>query len=154
LKMLTLIETEEIDEIVEKHLESPELREWQKLLAYKVIEIIHGYTQAELALKISDFMFWNWDKIKTLAELNTEELSTFQNAMGGLVYTEQNFFELIVSSWLSKSNSEARNAVQSGAISINGEKIADMKYDFSWDFLENWSLLLQKGKKNLRVIRK
>jgi tyrosyl-tRNA synthetase len=27
LKMLTLIETEEIDEIVEKHLESPELRE-------------------------------------------------------------------------------------------------------------------------------
>ena len=42
LKMLTLIETEEIDEIVKKHFESPELREWQKLLAYKVIEIIHG----------------------------------------------------------------------------------------------------------------
>jgi tyrosyl-tRNA synthetase len=51
--------------------------------------------------------------------------------MGGLVYTEQNFFELIVQSGLSKSNSEARNAVQSGAISINGKKISDMKYDFS-----------------------
>lgn len=154
LKMLTLIETEEIDEIVKKHFESPELREGQKLLAYKVIEIIHGNTQADLALKISDFMFWNWDKIKTLSELNTEELATFQNAMWGLDYTEQNFFELIVQSGLSKSNSEARNAVQSGAISINGEKISDMKYNFSWDFLENWSLLLQKGKKNLRIIRK
>jgi tyrosyl-tRNA synthetase len=152
--MLTLIETEEIDIIVKKHFESPELREWQKLLAYKVIEIIHGNIQADLALKISDFMFWNWDKIKTLSELNTDELSTFQNAMWGLEYSNQNFFEIIVQSWLSKSNSEARNAVQSGAISINWEKISDMKYDFSWDFLENWSLLLQKGKKNLRIITK
>ena len=99
-------------------------------------------------------MFWKSDKIKTLSELNTEELLTFENAMWGLDFTEQNFFELIVQSGLSKSNSEARNAVQSGAISINGEKISDMKYDFSWNFLENWSLLLQKGKKNLRIIRK
>ena len=30
LKMLTLIETEEIDELVVKHMESPENREWQK----------------------------------------------------------------------------------------------------------------------------
>jgi tyrosyl-tRNA synthetase len=57
LKMLTLIETEEIDELVKKHLETPENREGQKLLAYKVVEIVHGTNEAELALKISDFMF-------------------------------------------------------------------------------------------------
>ena len=41
MKMLTLIETEEIDEIVANHLEKPEDRVGQKLLAYKVVEIIH-----------------------------------------------------------------------------------------------------------------
>jgi tyrosyl-tRNA synthetase len=39
--MLTLIETEEIEEIVKKHLQAPEKREAQKLLAYNVVEIIH-----------------------------------------------------------------------------------------------------------------
>jgi tyrosyl-tRNA synthetase len=55
--MLTLIETEEIDEIVKKHLKAPENREGQKLLAFKIVEIIHSTKEAELALKISDFMF-------------------------------------------------------------------------------------------------
>jgi tyrosyl-tRNA synthetase len=41
LKMLTLIETEEIDEIVAKHMKSPEHRAGQEILAYKVVEIIH-----------------------------------------------------------------------------------------------------------------
>jgi len=41
MKMLTLIETEEIDEIVANHKKAPENRTGQKLLAYKVIEIIH-----------------------------------------------------------------------------------------------------------------
>ena len=57
LKMLTLIETEEIDDLVQKHMMMPELREWQKILAYEVVEIIHGTKEAETALKISDFMF-------------------------------------------------------------------------------------------------
>jgi tyrosyl-tRNA synthetase len=41
MKMLTLIETEEIDTIVENHMKKPELRTGQKLLAFKVVEIIH-----------------------------------------------------------------------------------------------------------------
>jgi tyrosyl-tRNA synthetase len=57
LKMLTLIETEEIDELVIKHMSAPENREGQKLLAYKVVEIIHGIKEADLAVRISNFMF-------------------------------------------------------------------------------------------------
>jgi tyrosyl-tRNA synthetase len=41
MKMLTLLETEEIDEIVKKHFEKPEERVGQKLLAFKVVEIVH-----------------------------------------------------------------------------------------------------------------
>ena len=118
LKMLTLIETEEIDEIVKKHMEAPENREWQKLLAYKVVEIIHGTKEADLALRITDFMFGWADRLEVLKSLDNGEIDTFMNAMWGFKYDSENLFETIVKSWLAKSNSEARQAVQSWAINI------------------------------------
>lgn len=152
LKMLTLIETEEIDELVSKHMENPENREWQKLLAYKVVEIIHGTNEANLALKITDFMFASDNRLEVLKWLSDDEIETFKNAMWGFVYDNENLFETIVKSWLAKSNSEARQSVQSGSISINEQKISDFNYDFSHDFINNKVLLLWKGKKNFRII--
>ena len=154
LKMLTLIETEEIDEKVAEHLKAPENREWQKLLAYKVVEIVHGTKEADLALKISDFMFGWADRLEILKWLHDTEVDTFQNAMWGFKYNWENLFETIVSSWLAKSNSEARQAVQSWAININEEKISDFNYDLSWDFIIDKVLLIRKGKKNFRIISK
>ncbi len=154
MKMLTLIDTQEIDEIVAKHLETPEQRAGQKLLAFKVVEIVHGTHEANLAEQITQFMFTSQDKVAELSKLNSDDLETYKNAMWGLDYVDQNLFEIIVQSGLEKSNSNARNAVSSGAILINGNKITDSKYDFSSDFLENGALLLQKGKKNLRIIKK
>ncbi|MDP2090505.1 MAG: tyrosine--tRNA ligase [Candidatus Gracilibacteria bacterium] len=154
LKMLTLIETEEIDKLVANHEQNPEAREGQKLLAYKVVEIIHGTKEADLALKISDFMFSSDSKVEVLKGLKDNEIDTFQNAMGGFKYVSENFFEIIVKSGLAKSNSEARQSVQSGAITINEQKISDFNYDFSNDFINNKVLLLGKGKKNFRIISK
>jgi len=154
MKMLTLIETEEIDEIVASHKKAPEKREGQKLLAYKVIEIIHGKKEAELALKISDFMFGWADRLEVLKWLKNGEINTFKNAMWGFEYSSENLFETIVKSWLAKSNSEARQAVQSWAININEEKISDFNHDFSKDFINDKVLLIRKGKKNFRIITK
>jgi len=166
LKMLTLIETEEIDEIIKKHMENPEKREGQKLLSYKIVEIIHWTKEALLALKISDFMFWIPNnnslsevegidqKIETLKWLNDNELDTFQKAMWWFKYKDENLFETIVNSWLAKSNNEARQAVQSWAIYINEEKIIDFNYKVSTNFINDKVLLLRKGKKNFRIINK
>ena len=154
MKMLTLIEVDEIDKIVAKHMQEPELRIWQKLLAFKVVEIIHGTKEADSAEKITQFMFGSWDKLETLSSLSVSEMGAFQNAMGWIKYSDQSLFELIVESWLAKSNGEARNALQSWAIAINTNKISDLKYDFSSDFIGKWVLLIQKWKKNLRIISK
>lgn len=154
MKMLTLIETEEIDEIVAKHLLEPEKREWQKLLAYKIIEIIHGSEEADLALKISDFMFGWLDRLEVLKSLDDDKIDTFKYAMWGFNYSWENLFETIVKSWLANSNTEARQAVQSWAISINEEKISDFNFDISKSFINEKVLLISKGKKNFRIIRK
>lgn len=154
MKMLTLIETEEIDEIVANHMKAPENREWQKLLAYKVVEIIHWTAEADLALRISDFMFGSDDRVEVLKWLSDDEISTFANAMWGFKYSEENLFETIVKSGLEKSNSNARQAVQSWAIYINEEKIEDFNFDVSSSFINDKVFLIRKGKKNFRIIMK
>ena len=155
LKMLTLLEVEEIDEIVKKHMQKPENREWQKVLAYKVVEIIHWEKEAQMAQKISDFMFWDPKiRVETLQNLSKDELKTFQNAMWGFNYSGENLFETIVKSWLEKSNSNARNSIKSWAIYINEKKIEDFNLDLEKEFLENNALLIRKGKKNFRIITK
>ena len=154
LKMLTLIKTEEIDEIVAKHMESPEHRAGQEILAYKVVEIIHWKIEANLALKITEFMFWKWDKLETLKKLTSEELEVFQNAMWGFDYESENLFETIVKSELAKSNWEARNSVKSWAIYINEEKIENFNTDIVEKFWNNKFLFIRKGRKNLKLVLK
>jgi tyrosyl-tRNA synthetase len=140
---------------VKNHMQAPEKREAQKLLAYKVVEIIHWEKEAKLAKQISEFMFGDPEKrVDTLKNLDETELETFQNAMWGLKYSWENLFETIVKSGLEKSNSNARNSIKSWAIFINEKKVEDFNLDLEKEFLENSSLLLRKGKKNFRIIKK
>ena len=154
MKMLTLIETEEIDEIVKKHMEKPEERAGQKLLAFKVVEIVHGTKKAELCQKIADFMFGENDQIEILKDLSDDDLVLFQKYMWWADFEGENLFEILVKSGLESSNSTARQSVSSGAIFINWQKISDFKYDFTSDFVNDKFLVLQKWKKNFKLILK
>ena len=109
---------------------------------------------AELCEKVSNFMFGDDDKIEILKKLPEDELKIFQKSMWGFDYIGENFFEMIVKSELENSNSNARQSVNAGAISINGNKITDSKYDFTNDFINGKFLLLQKWKKNFKLILK
>ncbi len=154
LKLFTYMSQEEIKEISEKHLEKPEKRSWQKLLAYKVVEIIHGKQEADLALKISDFMFWWWEKLNILKSLDDNELDTFKNAIWWFKYFWENLFDTITKSWLESSNSSARNSIKSWAIYINEEKIEDINYDINSNFIDNKVVLIRKWKKNFKIVLK
>lgn len=154
LKMLTLIETEEIDEIVSNHMKKPEDREWQKLLSYKIVEIIHWTEEAYLSQKISDFMFGENQKLEILKLLNIGELNTFQFAMWWFNYSWENLFETIVKSGLESSNSNARNAIKAGSIFINEEKVTDFNLDLNTCFINDKFILLRKWKKAFRIITK
>lgn len=154
LKMLTLIETEEIDEIVTNHMKKPEDRVAQKLLAYKVVEIIHWTDEANLSQKISDFMFGENEKLEILKSLKIDELSTFQFAMWWFNYSWENLFETIVKSGLESSNSNARNAIKAWSIFINEEKVTDFNLDLNTCFINDKFILLRKWKKAFRIITK
>ncbi len=154
LKLLTLLDLEEIREILSEHQQSPELRLWQKKLAYEVVKIIHGKVDADFAGKISEFLFWDSDKLEILTWLSQEELRAFAIEIWFLEYASQNLFELFTQSGLEKSGGSTRQSIQSSALFLNEEKITDTNYDFSNDFIDNKFLLLRKWKKNYRLIIK
>nr|MDD3720092.1 tyrosine--tRNA ligase [Candidatus Gracilibacteria bacterium] len=154
LKILTLVDLKEIKVILDKHLKNPGERYAQKTLAYKVVEIIHSQADSESSSKITEILFGNEDKVSIIKNTTKEELDIFYNELGGLEYSGENLFELIVKSGLATSNSEARKAIESGAFYINEQKVIDTKYDFSNDFINGKVLLLRKGKKTFKLIIK
>ena len=154
LKLLTLLELNDIDDIVSEHKLSPELRVWQKKLAYEVVNIIHGESDAESCQKITEFLFWSGDKIELLKGLNEDEFQIFFTEIGWIEYSDQNLFGMFIESELEQSGWTARQTLSSGAMFINEVKIEDGHYDFSGDFINGSFLLLRKWKKNFRIVKK
>ena len=121
LKKLTFLSKEEIEEIEKRHNENPGLREAHKILAREVITDIHGKEEYEKALKLSQVLFSG--DIKELTSKEIEEVfkgvPTYETEPGKtLIY-------ILVESHAASSKREAREFINNGAISINGDVVKD-----------------------------
>lgn len=154
LKLLTLLPLTKISEIVINHQNNPEKREGQKRLAYEVVKIIHSENDAKVSEEISDFLFWDSDKVETLKDLDSKKLEIFISEIGGLEFTGDSLLELLVQSGLATSNSEARKNIAWGGYSLNEEKITDVNLSFADKWINGNLLLIRKGKKNFKIIKK
>jgi len=149
MKLLTLMDFDEIEEVVKKHNEQPELRYGQKVLAEKVVEIIHWKKQASLAKKLSEFLFETKDKLDLLSKLDKDELNSFVKEVGGKKYEGEDLLDLLVNTGLADSRWQVKKDIKSGAIYMNEKKVSDM-----WKEIEfkNGICLLRKGKKKYAII--
>ena len=154
LKLLTLLSWEEISDILQKHQLTPELRIGQKKLAYEIVNIIHGRQDAQICEKITAFLFGEEDKLSLLKWLSQEEFEIFFREVWGIEYKDQNLFWLFIESWLETSGSTARQTMLNGGMFVNENNISDGHYDFRGDFIEEKFLLLRKGKKHYKIVRK
>ena len=121
LKVFTFLSKEEIEEVMKKHNERPEERYAQKTLASEVIKDLHGEEECKKAIKITETLFSG--NIKDLSE---EEL---KDAMSGVdtyeINEEKNIVDMLVETGILSSKREAREFINNGSISVNGEKITD-----------------------------
>lgn len=154
LKLLTLLSLKEIQGITENHSKNPEKREGQKRLAYEVVKIIHSEQDAKISEEITEFLFWDSDKIASLKNLKKDTLDVFMSEIGGVEFNGDSLLDLLVQSWLATSNSDARKNIAWGGYSLNEEKITDTNLDFSGMWINGNLLLLRKGKKNFKIIKK
>jgi tyrosyl-tRNA synthetase len=74
LKVFSLKSLEEIDAIVKKHNEKPELRYGQKELASWVVEVLFGKNDLIQVEKISEILFGEKDKMELIKSMSQEEI--------------------------------------------------------------------------------
>lgn len=144
LKIYTFLSKEEIEELEVKNNEHPELREAHKALAREIITFLHGKEEYEKAVSLAEHLFNN--KFQDLSKKDIEDL--FKNQEKTAVEQGTGIVDFIINMGVAKSKREAREFIETGAISINGEKITDLNTVIdSGRFIENKYIVVRRGKK-------
>ena len=151
LKIYTFLSKEEIEKLEKSNNEHPELREAHKALAKEIITFLHGKEEYERAVNLADHLFNN--KFSDLTKKDIEDL--FGNEQIKQVEENQTIADLVVNIGAASSKREAREFINNGAISVNGEKITDINtiIDNSM-FIENTYIIVKRGKKNNYIGKK
>ena len=141
LKMLTFLPIEQILEM--EHWEGSQLNTAKEILAYELTELVHGKEEAEKAQAGAKALFEGGAD----AEIPTTELTQADLTDGNI-----DILGLLVKSGLSASRSEARRSVEQGGVSVDGEKITDVKKLFAGEDLTGDGITLKRGKKSFKKI--
>ena len=141
LKIYTSIQPREYDLLMEQFRSDPAARAAQKYLAYEVTKMVHGVDRAENARNITSTLFGD----TPFEQLLSEELDML--ALEIPTTTAGNVLDALVMSGLASSNGEARRLIDSGAISLSGEKVT------SPDHALSVPSLIKKGKNNFVLVR-
>lgn len=148
LKIYTFLSKEEIEELEAKNKAHPELREAHKALAREIITFLHGKEEYEKAVDLADHLFNN--KFKDLSKRDIEDLFKGQEIKE--VEAGISLVELVNNMEIAKSKREAREFIEAGAISINGEKVTDLEKVIDKEmFIESTYIVVKRGKKNYYI---
>lgn len=151
LKIFTFLSKEEIDSLEASMKEEAHLRKAQKALAEEMTRLIHGQEALDQAINITKALFSG--DIKSLSASEIEQglkgVPTFEVA-GEL----PSIVDLLVDAGISPSKRQAREDVQNGAVSINGEKMTDTAYVLSEsDKMDGRFTVIRRGKKKYFFIQ-
>jgi tyrosyl-tRNA synthetase len=140
LKVYTLFGPDEVAAIVAEHQQNPQARIAQTRLAEAVTEIVHGLEAVKVAQEVTAVLIGK----TSLAEVSDSALTALRQEIPTLTGQNHNLIDLLVSSGLASSGSEARRLILGNAISINGQKTNHDTLQTE-DFI-NGRLLLRRGK--------
>ena len=142
IKIYTLLEKNEIEEILEKHRAHPEERLAQKALARGVTVVVHGEENADAVEELTRLLF---DKNTDFAEFSEDEICEFA---AYLPYTNKGsmLVDILVDSGLAESKKKAREYIGQGAITVNGVKIKE-------DTVIGQTAIVKKGKNKFVIVK-
>lgn len=144
LKRFTFLSRNEIEEIMAKHNEAPEKRIAQEALAHEVIRDIHGEEEYQKAVEISRALFSG-----DIKKIPSNQIGKIFAKVDHIAITEEkNIIDFLADNKICSSKREAREFVNAGSITLNGEKVNDLETTISKDIaLDNKYVVIRKGKK-------
>ena len=141
IRMLTFLPLEQIDEM--DSWEGSQLNQAKEILAYELTALVHGEEEAKKAQEGARALF----SAGNAANMPTAELEEGDFTDGSI-----DLISLLVKAELVASRSEGRRAIEQGGVSIDGEKITDIKYTVAKADIPKDGMVLKRGKKKFKKI--
>ena len=142
IKIYTLLEKEEIEEILKQHADKPEERIAQRALAFGVTSVVHGRENAEAVENLTRVLF---DRSTDFAEFSEDEILEFAKYLPvekkGVMLVDA-----LVDNGLAESKKKAREFIAQGAITINGVKVKE-------DIELQQTAIIKKGKNKFLIVK-
>ena len=142
LRMLTFLPLEQIDEM--DKWEGSQLNTAKEILAFELTKLVHGEEEAAKAQSAAKALFAGGGDDANTPTTEIDPAETEGNRIDVIT--------LLVKSELVKTRSEGRRAIEQGGVSIDGEKVTDVKAELELSKLEGNGILLKRGKKNFRKV--
>ncbi len=140
IRMLTFLPLEEIDAM--DKWEGAQLNRAKEILAFELTKLVHGEEEAKKAEAGAKALFGaGADAEIPMTELNDSDFLDGKIDIGSI----------LVKAGLVPSKSEARRAIEQGGVSVDNEKITDVKTLFTAEELKD-GRVFRRGKKNFRKV--
>ena len=143
LKMLTFVPIKEI-EAMEKW-EGSELNKAKEILAFELTKLVHGEQEAQKALEGARALFSN--------KADTDNMPSSTITENDMTDGKIGLIDLLFLVKLAPSKAEARRLIQQGGISVNDEKITDVKAEIKADIFTDGFIIIKKGKKVFHKVK-
>ena len=136
IRMLTFLPLEEIDKM--DSWEGAQLNEAKDILAYELTSLVHGEEEAKKAREASKALFGAGDSALTPSvEVDPSTLTDGRIDVNSL----------LVLGKMVPSKSEGRRAIEQGGVTLDGEKVTDVRATVTEEQLKA-GVLLKRGKKS------
>ena len=142
IRMLTFLPIEQIEEMADW--EGAKLNEAKDILAYELTNLVHGEEEANKAREASRALF---SGAGSLDNMPTAALSAEDFTDGTITIVN-----ILSKAKLVPSNSEGRRAVEQGGITVNGEKVSDVKKTYTAEEINAGDFIVKRGKKSFAKI--
>ncbi len=136
IRMLTFLPLEEIDKM--DSWEGAQLNEAKDILAYELTKLVHGEEEATNARNASKALYGAGDSSLTPSVEVSADM---------LVDGKVDLNSLLVLGKMVPSKSEGRRAIEQGGVTVDGEKITDVRALITKEQLEA-GVLVKRGKKS------
>ena len=140
IRMLTFLPMEQIKAM--DSWEGSQLNTAKEILAYELTKLVHGEEEATKAQASAKALFGAGAD----ADIPTAEIAEADLIDGAI-----DILSILVKAGLVPSKSEARRAVEQGGVTVEGEKVTDIKATYTADTLKN-GIVVRRGKKAFKKV--
>ena len=141
LRMLTFLPLEQIEEM--DAWEGSKLNEAKEILAFELTKLVHGEEEAVKAQEGARALFSSGNAAQ-MPETNLGD-EDFEDGKIGIL-------KLMVKAGLATSNGEARRNVEQGGVTIDGEKVTDVRMTLTKAQISAEGIVVKRGKKKFMKV--